>query len=262
MKLNLRFLIAAFFVMMFYTAAVQAQANLTFEGGNGTPLSITLHQSVVYTINSTVCSSTSSLIFAFDEAGNPFSNTGGREVTGTISFSVNGGNPQQFAFINSGYPLPADLTPNDLYIFNYPLGNQLSPGDIVVLNPGTLTTTTSDIPGAKPANSSYPTFITNGSGARCSNNGVAAGTTAASVSVSGRVLINDRRGLSNALIYLTDSEGNTRRARTTSLGYYRFEDVQAGQSVTITVVSKRYQFAPQVLNLNEEISGLNFLAQQ
>jgi hypothetical protein len=84
--------------------------------------------------------------------------------------------------------------------------------------------------------------------------------TAASVSISGRVLTNSRRGLSNALVYLTDSEGNTRTARTNSFGYYRFQDVSAGQSVAITVVSKRYQFAPQVLNLNEEMNGVNFLA--
>jgi hypothetical protein len=64
------------------------------------------------------------------------------------------------------------------------------------------------------------------------------------------------------LVYLTDSSGDTRTARTSSLGYYRFEDIAAGQSVTITVVSKRYQFAPQVVNVNEEMSGLNFLAEQ
>jgi subtilisin-like proprotein convertase family protein len=88
------------------------------------------------------------------------------------------------------------------------------------------------------------------------------GTTAASVSVSGRVLTNGKRGLSNALVYLTDSSGGTRTARTNSLGYYRFNDIAAGQSVTITVVSKRYQFAPQIVNVNEEMSGLNFLAEQ
>jgi hypothetical protein len=53
----------------------------------------------------------------------------------------------------------------------------------------------------------------------------------------------------------------TRATKTSSLSYYRFNDIAAGQSVTITVVSKRYQFAPQVVNVNEEMSGLNFLAQ-
>jgi hypothetical protein len=86
--------------------------------------------------------------------------------------------------------------------------------------------------------------------------------TAATVTIGGRVLTNSRRGLSNALVYLTDFSGDMRTARTNSLGYYRFNDIVAGQSVTITVVSKRYQFAPQVVNVNEEMSGLNFLAEQ
>lgn len=85
-------------------------------------------------------------------------------------------------------------------------------------------------------------------------------TTAASVSVSGRVITSSRRGLANAVVYLTDSGGNTRTARTTSFGYYRFNDIAAGQTVTVTVVSKVYQFAPKVLNLNEEVTQLNFLA--
>lgn len=90
----------------------------------------------------------------------------------------------------------------------------------------------------------------------------AASPTAASVSISGRVLINSKRGLSNAFVYLTDSEGNTRTARTSSFGYYHFEGVPAGQTVVVTVVSKRFQFAPQVVNLNEEVTELNFVAEE
>lgn len=86
--------------------------------------------------------------------------------------------------------------------------------------------------------------------------------TAAAVSISGRVITSSRRGLSNALIYLTDSEGSTRAARTNSFGYYRFNDITVGQSVTVAVVSKRYQFLPQVITVNEEMNGLNFLAEQ
>lgn len=86
--------------------------------------------------------------------------------------------------------------------------------------------------------------------------------TAASISISGRVLANGKRGLASATVYLTDSEGNTRAARTTSFGYYHFEDVQAGQTVVVTVVSKRFQFSPQVLNISEEITELNFVAEE
>jgi hypothetical protein len=132
---------------------------------------------------------------------------------------------------------------------------------MIVLNAGTVMTT-SNAAGPKPENGSYATFITDGNGFQCSDNGVATATTAASVSISGRVSTGSRRGLANALVYLTDSEGNVRTARTNSFGYYRFEDVQAGQTVVMTVVTKRFQFVPKVLNLNEEVTGLNFLAQQ
>lgn len=85
--------------------------------------------------------------------------------------------------------------------------------------------------------------------------------TAASVSVSGRVLNGSGRGIAKAFVSLTDQNGNIQSGRTNSFGYYRFEDVQAGQTATLTVVSKQFHFAPQIINLNEEISQLNFVAE-
>ena len=84
--------------------------------------------------------------------------------------------------------------------------------------------------------------------------------TAASVSVSGRVVTDDGRGLRNARVVLTDAIGNSRTALTTSFGYYRFDDVAAGQTYIISVASKRFQFAPQVITVSEEIENLNFSA--
>ena len=81
--------------------------------------------------------------------------------------------------------------------------------------------------------------------------------TAASVSVSGRVLVNDR-GLRNAFVTLTDQNGNTRTVRSSSFGYYRFDEVEVGQTYIVSVRSKRYQFAPQVVSVSEELSELNF----
>ena len=85
--------------------------------------------------------------------------------------------------------------------------------------------------------------------------------TAASVSISGRVLVAGGRGLSNAIVYLTDQSGATRFARTTAFGYYRFDDVAAGQTYIVSIRSKRYYFAPQVITVNEDIKNLNFAAQ-
>lgn len=84
--------------------------------------------------------------------------------------------------------------------------------------------------------------------------------TAASVSVGGRVLTDRGKGLINATVVLTDMNGFSRAARTSSLGYYRFDDVTVGETYILSVKSKRYSFAPQVIGITEELSGLNFVA--
>jgi hypothetical protein len=85
---------------------------------------------------------------------------------------------------------------------------------------------------------------------------------AAAVSVSGRVLTFDGSGLRDAKVTLTDTDGNSRSITTGSFGYFRFDDVRAGETYVVSVVSKRYQFSPQVITVNEELSELNFTAQQ
>ncbi|HEY0427168.1 MAG TPA: carboxypeptidase-like regulatory domain-containing protein [Pyrinomonadaceae bacterium] len=84
--------------------------------------------------------------------------------------------------------------------------------------------------------------------------------TAAAVSVSGRVLTPDGRGLTKASVILTDSQGNSRTVISSSFGYYHFETVAVGETFVLTVSSKRYQFSPQVVFVTEEINELNFLA--
>jgi hypothetical protein len=87
------------------------------------------------------------------------------------------------------------------------------------------------------------------------------GPTPAPVFVSGRVLTPNGRGLSNAFVNLTESDGTVHTVRTSAFGYYRFRDLTAGQSVTLSVSSKRYSFAPRIINLNEEIEDLNLVSQ-
>lgn len=245
-----------FFVLTVSIATAQAQAHLTFSGGNGTPLSITLQQSVTYTINSSLCSSGNGSVFVFDEAGT-FSSSDRPPVTGTITFSINGGAAQTFNQIGSDVNL-GNVTTNDIYLLG--TFQSVSNGSTVTLSAGTLTTT-NNVAVAPFANGSFTTFIVGSLATRCSANGVAVTPTAASVSIAGRVLTTSGHGLSKASVYLTDAAGNTRAAKTNPFGYYRFEGVQAGQTVTLVVVSKRYQFDAQSLNVNEEMNGVDFLAQ-
>jgi hypothetical protein len=88
------------------------------------------------------------------------------------------------------------------------------------------------------------------------------GTTAASVNLAGRVLTAEGRGLRGALVRLTLADGSTRTATTSSFGHYRFADLQAGQTVNIEVVSKRYGFQAQTVNLSGDVAGLDFIAER
>jgi hypothetical protein len=83
---------------------------------------------------------------------------------------------------------------------------------------------------------------------------------AANVTVSGRVSTEGGRGISNARVTLTDSNGGTRTAITGTFGYYRFDEVESGQTYVISVISKRYQFSPRVISVTDEIAGLDFTA--
>ncbi len=88
-----------------------------------------------------------------------------------------------------------------------------------------------------------------------------AAPTAAAVAVSGRVLTPDGRGLMNATVVLTNASGITRTTRTSSFGYYRFENVDAGEAYVFDVRSKLYQFVPQIVIVNEDLSDLNLIVE-
>jgi len=103
---------------------------------------------------------------------------------------------------------------------------------------------------------------TGGDGADIGAFEVPTAPTAAAVSVSGRVMTASGRGIRNVRLSLTDSNGQIRTAATTSFGYYRFNDVQTGETYIISVRSKRYTFSQssQVLSVNEETDAVNFIA--
>lgn len=87
-----------------------------------------------------------------------------------------------------------------------------------------------------------------------------AAPTAANISVSGRVLTADGRGLKNAVVTITDSSGNARSVKTASLGYYAFGDIEAGETYVVRVSSKQFTFNPQIVTAMEDITKLNLVA--
>lgn len=86
--------------------------------------------------------------------------------------------------------------------------------------------------------------------------------TAASVSLGGQITTADGRGIRNVFVTLTEADGTTQTALTASFGYFRFDEVSAGQTVIISVRAKRYEFArpTAVLNVGQDSGIINFVA--
>ncbi|HEY0545789.1 MAG TPA: cohesin domain-containing protein [Pyrinomonadaceae bacterium] len=86
------------------------------------------------------------------------------------------------------------------------------------------------------------------------------GPTAASVLLSGRVLRASGRGVPYAHVTLLDERGQTRMAISNPLGYYRFDEVEAGQTYVVSATAKGLVFAAQAVLVNGEVSEFNLTA--
>lgn len=86
--------------------------------------------------------------------------------------------------------------------------------------------------------------------------------TAALVGIGGRVETPNGYGIRNAFVSFIDSDGQRRSARTNQFGYFRFEDVEVGNTYVFNVSHKRYVFlnSPQVVQVNDRIDKLVFVA--
>lgn len=88
-----------------------------------------------------------------------------------------------------------------------------------------------------------------------------AAPTAGEVTVGGRVtMATGGRGVRGAVITMTDQNGVTRAAYTTTFGYYRFDNVAVGETYVFGIKAKRFTFEQpsQVLNINETTNAVNF----
>lgn len=83
--------------------------------------------------------------------------------------------------------------------------------------------------------------------------------TAADVTISGRVLTSDGRGLRNASVALIDSLGVRRNVLTSPFGNYSFDTVRVGETYTITVASKRFRFSQRVEHVFGSLTNVDFV---
>lgn len=84
--------------------------------------------------------------------------------------------------------------------------------------------------------------------------------TAAHVRVSGRAVTANGGGIFNAIVTLTDAQGQIKTSRTNQFGYYNFDDVPAGGVYVLGAIHKRYTFAPAVVSVSDEITDINLIA--
>jgi Tol biopolymer transport system component len=84
---------------------------------------------------------------------------------------------------------------------------------------------------------------------------------AANVSVSGRVSDANGNAVSRARISITNQNGETQLAVTGSFGFYRFDEIPAGQTYIISAAHKRWQFNSQVISVSEDIQNADFTAE-
>jgi uncharacterized delta-60 repeat protein len=83
------------------------------------------------------------------------------------------------------------------------------------------------------------------------------------LSVTGRVMTPTGRGIPNARVTFTDTNGVSRSAITKTFGHYYFENVTEGSSYTVSVTAKRYASAqPRSVSVKESVNNLNFVLVQ
>ena len=78
-------------------------------------------------------------------------------------------------------------------------------------------------------------------------------------SLDGRVVTPDARGLRNATVTLTNSQGVVRSATTSSFGFFSFQDVAVGDTYTIRISSRLYRFAPRTVQVISSVTLPDFV---
>lgn len=90
------------------------------------------------------------------------------------------------------------------------------------------------------------------------------GPSAATVAVSGRVMLAAGNGVRNVQVALIEQDGTQHITKTSSFGYYRFDEIEAGQNVVVSLSSKRYTFVPstRIIALTEDLADFDWIAEE
>jgi hypothetical protein len=132
----------------------RAEIDLSFSGGDGTPLSVTVVTPLVYVI--TGPTDPDAPYFIFKGVGNFLDDSFPSVASSTITYSVDGGPTMSVDIENVG-ATAGSVSADDFYLFPSVLPG-VSTGDTVILYPGTITTADA-VAALAPANGLYQSFI-------------------------------------------------------------------------------------------------------
>jgi plastocyanin len=85
-------------------------------------------------------------------------------------------------------------------------------------------------------------------------------STAAGVTISGRVVASEGRGIRDAVVTISDGAGIQRRTVTDRRGFYTFADVEPGRTYVMTAAQRRYQFEPRIVAVVDNVGNIDFVA--
>jgi len=85
------------------------------------------------------------------------------------------------------------------------------------------------------------------------------GETAATGSLTGRLVTADGQGLRNATVIATDTAGRQIRTLSSAFGAFRFNGMVQGQTYVIQVSSKRYKFQDRTVTYTSSLTDLGDL---
>jgi len=86
------------------------------------------------------------------------------------------------------------------------------------------------------------------------------GAVAANVGVSGRVVDSKGNAISRAFVTLTGANGIPQTVRTNTFGYYRFDNIEVGDTYILNATAKGYTFAPRVVTVQDEVTDADMIA--
>lgn len=116
-------------------------------------------------------------------------------------------------------------------------------------------------------NDPTPSVISNANGEKLTTgfeNGTVSitGPNTSGLTIEGRVLTPEGRGLRNARVTIIDQSGLARTVTTGSFGNYAFDGLAQGGTYTIGVASRQYRFAVRSVQVTDNLSDIDFTGQE